>query len=44
LHYVRHRSPVLDATILFKTIGVLIGGEKRTNWHDDEARHPHRGG
>lgn len=44
LHYVRQRSPTLDAAILFKTIGVIIGGEKRTNWHDDKARHPHRGG
>jgi lipopolysaccharide/colanic/teichoic acid biosynthesis glycosyltransferase len=43
LHYVRRRGPVRDAMILWRTVWVIIAGEKRTNWHD-ETRHPHRGG
>jgi lipopolysaccharide/colanic/teichoic acid biosynthesis glycosyltransferase len=43
LWYVRNRSPMLDARILARTIGVVFAGEKRINWHADEARPPHWG-
>ncbi|WP_150291999.1 sugar transferase [Sphingobium estronivorans] len=44
LWYVRNRSMRLDAWIVARTLLVVIGGEKRINWHVDEARPPHRGG
>lgn len=43
LCYVRHHSPILDARIIARTLLVVIGGEKRIDWHADEARPPHRG-
>lgn len=33
LIYVRHGNPVLDAMILFRTVWVVIVGERRTRWH-----------
>ena len=44
LWYVGNRSAALDAQILMHTIGVVIAGEKRIDWHADEARPPHWGG
>ena len=44
LWYVRNQSTALDAQILMHTIGVVIAGEKRIDWHADEARPPHWGG
>ncbi|UZW54544.1 sugar transferase [Sphingobium sp. JS3065] len=44
LRYVRNRSARLDAWIIARTLLVVIGGEKRIDWHADEARPPHRGG
>jgi lipopolysaccharide/colanic/teichoic acid biosynthesis glycosyltransferase len=44
LRYVRTRSWRLDAWIIARTLLVVIGGEKRINWHVDEARPPYRGG
>lgn len=44
LRYVRTRSMRLDAWIIARTLLVVIGGEKRINWHVDEARPPYRGG
>ncbi|APL95882.1 sugar transferase [Sphingobium indicum] len=44
LCYVRRRSARLDAQIIARTVLVVIGGEKRIDWHADEARPPHRGG
>lgn len=44
LWYVRNRSVALDARILMHTIGVMVAGEKRIDWHADEARPPHWGG
>jgi lipopolysaccharide/colanic/teichoic acid biosynthesis glycosyltransferase len=41
--YVRHRSWRLDWTIVLRTIGVVIMGERRTSRHVDDARHPRRG-
>ena len=44
LWYVRHRSASLDAQIIARTLLVVVGGEKRIDWHADEARPPHWGG
>ena len=43
LWYVRHRSARLDAQIIVRTLLVVVGGEKRIDWHADEARPPHWG-
>lgn len=43
LWYVRNRTPLLDAWILARTMMVVVRGEKRINWHVDEARPPHWG-
>ena len=43
LWYVRHRSARLDAQIIARTLLVVVGGEKRIDWHADEARPPHWG-
>ncbi|WP_375196158.1 sugar transferase [Sphingobium sp.] len=43
LWYVRNRSAWLDAQIMARTLLVVIAGEKRINWHVDEARPPHWG-
>lgn len=43
LRYVRHCSARLDAQIIARTLLVVVGGEKRIDWHADEARPPHRG-
>ncbi|KEQ54124.1 sugar transferase [Sphingobium chlorophenolicum] len=44
LRYVRNRSARLDARIIARTLLVVARGEKRIDWHADEARPPHRGG
>jgi lipopolysaccharide/colanic/teichoic acid biosynthesis glycosyltransferase len=44
LWYVRHHSARLDAQIIARTLLVVVGGEKRIDWHADEARPPHWGG
>ena len=44
LWYVRNRSVALDARILLRTLGVVLAGERRINWHADQARPPHWGG
>ncbi|KKW93665.1 sugar transferase [Sphingobium chungbukense] len=44
LWYVRNRSAWLDAWIILRTLLVVVAGEKRINWHVDEARPPHWGG
>ncbi|HJT39063.1 MAG TPA: sugar transferase [Sphingobium sp.] len=44
LWYVRNRSVALDAWILLRTLGVVLAGERRVNWHADQARPPHWGG
>ncbi|WP_327753328.1 sugar transferase [Sphingobium sp. SJ10-10] len=43
LWYVRNRSHRLDAQIIARTLLVVTGGEKRIDWHADEARPPHWG-
>lgn len=43
LWYVRNRTAWLDAQIMARTLLVVIAGEKRINWHVDEARPPHWG-
>lgn len=43
LSYVRNRSAVIDARILARTIGVIVGGERRIDRHADETRPPDRG-
>ncbi len=43
LWYVRHHSARLDAQIIARTLLVVVGGEKRIDWHADEARPPHWG-
>jgi len=43
LWYVRHRSHCLDAQIIARTLLVVTRGEKRIDWHADEARPPHWG-
>ncbi|WP_313804098.1 sugar transferase [Sphingobium sp.] len=43
LWYVRNRSSRLDAQIMACTLLVVTRGEKRIDWHADEARPPHWG-
>ncbi|WP_242126741.1 sugar transferase [Sphingobium sp. Sx8-8] len=43
LWYVRNRTAWLDAQIMARTLLVVVAGEKRINWHVDEARPPHWG-
>lgn len=44
LCYVRNRSFWLDARIVARTLAVVFRGEKRIEWHGEEARPPHWGG
>lgn len=43
LWYGRNRSARLDAQIIARTLLVVTRGEKRIDWHADEARPPHWG-
>lgn len=43
LWYVRHRTWRLDWSIVWRTIGVVVMGERRTGWHGEDARHSRRG-
>ena len=42
LSYVRNRSLATDIRILARTVGVVLGGEKRIDRDADEARPPYR--
>lgn len=44
LWYVRNRTFALDFRIMARTVGVVIGGERRSDWHADGVHPSNRGG